>query len=167
MLSILLTASLPPSPPTLRRDASEILAYVSLQHGTTYPSLSERLTKTLLLALLAPSEHPVKEEGPSKMEGLEDDDIEMDASGTDGTGPGTEQYDFFKGRMHGSSGSREGAVRGLASLSPQAVERGLIESAGARIIGGEARSDHEGEVGAVLVCLSASLYCAMTDNLCH
>ena len=153
----MLTASLPPSPPTLRRDASEILAYVSLQHGTTYPSLSERLTKTLLLALLAPSEHPVKEEGPSKMEGLEDGDMDVDAEGggPDGTGPGTEQYDFFKGRMHGSSGSREGAVRGLASLSPQAVERGLIESAGARIIGAEARSDTEGEVGAVLVRIFA------------
>jgi len=153
LLSILLTASLPPQPPTLRRDASEILAYVSLQHGTTYPSLSERLTKTLLLALLAPSEHPTKEEGPSKMEGLDDGEMDMDmGGGVDGTGPGTEQYDFFKGRMHGSSGSREGAVRGLASLSPQAVERGLIESAGARIIGAEARSDSAGEVGAVLVC---------------
>lgn len=86
------------------------------------------------------------------MEGLDDDDIDMEGAGPDGTGTGTEQYDFFKGRMHGSSGSREGAVRGLASLSPQAVERGLIESAGARIIGAEARSDNAGEMGAVLVC---------------
>lgn len=62
-----------------------------------------------------------------------------------------EKYDFFEGRMHGSSGSREGAVRGLASLSPQAIERGLIESAGAKIIGEEAASDDAGEVLAVMV----------------
>jgi transcription initiation factor TFIID subunit 6 len=62
-----------------------------------------------------------------------------------------EKYDFFEGRMHGSSGSREGAVRGLASLSPQAIERGLIESAGAKIIGEEALSDDAGEVLAVMV----------------
>jgi transcription initiation factor TFIID subunit 6 len=85
------------------------------------------------------------------MEEEGDMDVDAEGGGPDGTGPGTEQYDFFKGRMHGSSGSREGAVRGLASLSPQAVERGLIESAGARIIGAEARSDTGGEVGAVLV----------------
>lgn len=106
LLSILLTSSLPPEPATLRRDASEILAYLSLQHGTTYPSLSERLTKTLLLALLSPDK---------------------------------------------TSGSREGAVRGLASLSPQAIERGLIESGGARVIGDDAVSDQDGEVLAVMV----------------
>jgi len=109
LLSILLTSSLPPEPTTLRRDASEILAYLSLQHGTTYPSLSERLTKTLLLALLSPDK---------------------------------------------TSGSREGAVRGLASLSPQAIERGLIESGGARIIGEEAVTDQDGEVLAVMDALA-------------
>lgn len=68
-----------------------------------------------------------------------------------------EKYDFFEGRMHGSSGSREGAVRGLAALSPQAVVRGLVESAGAKIIGEEASSDDTGEVLAVLVFSSFSL----------
>lgn len=157
-MSILLTSSLPSTPTTLRRDASEILAYLSLQHGTTYPSLSERLTKTLLLALLAPSKHldaaSVTASANAMLIDSENADGENKASDVEKV---KEKYDFFEGRMHGSSGSREGAVRGLASLSPQAIERGLIESAGAKIIGEEAVSDDAGEVLAVMVRLFVDL----------
>ncbi|KAG8805950.1 hypothetical protein FRC17_005256 [Serendipita sp. 399] len=155
LLSILLTSSLPSTPSTLRRDASEILAYLSLQHGTTYPSLSERLTKTLLLALLAPSKHL----DAAAINASANNAMMVDSEGapietSNEAAENKEKYEFFEGRMHGSSGSREGAVRGLASLSPQAVERGLIESAGAKIIGQEALSGEDGEVLAVLDALT-------------
>lgn len=158
LLSILLTSSLPANPPTLRRDASEILAFISLQHGTTYPSLSERLTKTLLLALLAPSKHLDAAAITTSANNAMMIDSEGAPTESAITGPAasgaTDKYDFFEGRMHGSSGSREGAVRGLASLSPQAVERGLIESAGAKVIGEEAIHDDDGEVLAAMDALA-------------
>jgi transcription initiation factor TFIID subunit 6 len=81
----------------------------------------------------------------------------MIVDGEAAPGTSTDKIDFFEGRMHGSSGSREGAVRGLAALSPQAVERGLIESAGAKIIGAEAVTDEVGEVEAVMVRLISKL----------
>jgi transcription initiation factor TFIID subunit 6 len=158
-----LTASLPPKPTTLRRDASEIFAYIQLQHGTTYPSLSERLTKTLLLALLAPSRNI----DTAAMNTSANNAMAIDGEG-EALAPNhkAEKYDFFEGRMHGSSGSREGAVRGLASLSPQAVERGLIESAGAKVIGEEAASDDAREVVAVMVSFVISLQVPFIYSRC-
>jgi len=63
LLSILLTSSLPNNPPTLRGSAAEILRALLQQHGATYPSLSERLTKTLLLSLFEPDKDHGTREG--------------------------------------------------------------------------------------------------------
>ena len=54
VLSSLLHSSLPPSHATLlRTSASQTLSRVLTQHSTTYPSLSPRIMKTLLLALIS------------------------------------------------------------------------------------------------------------------
>ncbi|KZV71978.1 TAF-domain-containing protein [Peniophora sp. CONT] len=55
ILSVLLHSSLPlMHASTLRRHASSTLARILTQHSATYPSLSPRIMKTLLLALLSP-----------------------------------------------------------------------------------------------------------------
>ncbi|CAA7262809.1 unnamed protein product [Cyclocybe aegerita] len=55
ILSILLHSSLPASHSTqLRTTASQTLSKLLTQHSTTYPSLSPRIMKTLLLALISP-----------------------------------------------------------------------------------------------------------------
>ncbi|KIL66785.1 hypothetical protein M378DRAFT_74702 [Amanita muscaria Koide BX008] len=54
ILSTLLHSSLPPSHSTqLRTSASQTLSRLLTQHSTTYPSLSPRIMKTLLLALIS------------------------------------------------------------------------------------------------------------------
>ncbi|EIW81112.1 TAF-domain-containing protein [Coniophora puteana RWD-64-598 SS2] len=56
LLSTLLHTSLPPTHAShLRATASSTLARVLTTHSTTYPSLTPRITKTLLLALLGTS----------------------------------------------------------------------------------------------------------------
>jgi len=53
LLSILLTATLPAGGSQLRTQAAQTVARVITAHGTTYPTLGPRITKTLLVALLA------------------------------------------------------------------------------------------------------------------
>ncbi|KAJ7287412.1 transcription initiation factor TFIID complex 60 kDa subunit [Mycena rebaudengoi] len=55
ILSTLLHSSLPPTHATLlRTSAAQTLSRLLTEHSTTYPSLSPRIMKTLLLALISP-----------------------------------------------------------------------------------------------------------------
>lgn len=64
LLSILLTATLPPAHAThLRTLAAQTLSRLLTAHSTTYPSLSPRLMKTLLLALISPGKSMGTREG--------------------------------------------------------------------------------------------------------
>jgi transcription initiation factor TFIID subunit 6 len=64
LLSILLTATLPSSHSTqLRTLAAQTLSRLLTAHSTTYPSLSPRLMKTLLLALISPGKSKGTREG--------------------------------------------------------------------------------------------------------
>ncbi|KIJ54804.1 hypothetical protein M422DRAFT_240888 [Sphaerobolus stellatus SS14] len=64
LLSILLIASLPPSHAThLRTLAAQTLSRLLTAHSTTYPSLSPRIMKTLLLALISPGKSRGTREG--------------------------------------------------------------------------------------------------------
>lgn len=59
LLSTLLHSSLPQThAKILRTKASQTLSRLLTQHSTTYPSLSPRIMKTLLLALISPSKSP-------------------------------------------------------------------------------------------------------------
>ncbi|KAF5319920.1 hypothetical protein D9611_011016 [Ephemerocybe angulata] len=64
VLSTLLHSSLPPSHATqLRTAAAQTLSRLLTQHSTTYPSLSPRIMKTLLLALISPGKNKGTREG--------------------------------------------------------------------------------------------------------
>ncbi|KAG6861554.1 hypothetical protein C0995_014850 [Termitomyces sp. Mi166 len=64
ILSTLLHSALPPSHAThLRTTAAQTLSRVLTQHSTTYPSLSPRIMKTLLLALISPGKSKGTREG--------------------------------------------------------------------------------------------------------
>ncbi|KXN89059.1 Transcription initiation factor TFIID subunit 6 [Leucoagaricus sp. SymC.cos] len=64
ILSTLLHSSLPYSQAThLRISASQTLSRLLTQHSTTYPSLSPRIMKTLLLALISPGKSRGTREG--------------------------------------------------------------------------------------------------------
>jgi len=64
LLSILLIATLPPSHATeLRTLAAQTLSRLLTAHSTTYPSLSPRIMKTLLLALISPGKSKGTREG--------------------------------------------------------------------------------------------------------
>ena len=64
ILSILLNSSLPQSHATLlRTSAAQTLSKLLTQHSTTYPSLSPRIMKTLLLALISPGKSHGTREG--------------------------------------------------------------------------------------------------------
>ncbi|KAJ2916994.1 hypothetical protein MD484_g3413, partial [Candolleomyces efflorescens] len=64
VLSTLLHSTLPPSHATqLRTAASQTLSRLLTQHSTTYPSLSPRIMKTLLLALISPGKSKGSREG--------------------------------------------------------------------------------------------------------
>ncbi|KAL9711367.1 histone H4-like TAF Taf6, SAGA complex subunit [Leucoagaricus gongylophorus] len=64
VLSTLLHSTLPYSQSThLRISASQTLSRVLTQHSTTYPSLSPRIMKTLLLALISPGKSHGTREG--------------------------------------------------------------------------------------------------------
>ncbi|KAF8963013.1 transcription initiation factor TFIID complex 60 kDa subunit [Flammula alnicola] len=64
ILSILLHSSLPSSHATqLRTTGSQTLSKLLTQHSTTYPSLSPRIMKTLLLALISPGKSHGTREG--------------------------------------------------------------------------------------------------------
>nr|GAT56810.1 transcription initiation factor TFIID complex 60 kDa subunit [Mycena chlorophos] len=108
LLSTLLHSSLPPSHETqLRTLSAQTLSRLLTEHSTTYPSLSPRLVKTLLLALVSPAK---------------------------------------------SSGTRQGAIRGLVGIGKEAIRKGLVEGGGAKVVGGE-YSDDEALVAAVLDAL--------------
>ncbi|EIN12381.1 hypothetical protein PUNSTDRAFT_97062 [Punctularia strigosozonata HHB-11173 SS5] len=64
ILSILLHSSLPPAlAKHLRTSAASTLSHLLTQHSTTYPSLSPRIMKTLLLALVSPDKGAGTREG--------------------------------------------------------------------------------------------------------
>ncbi|KAF8920164.1 transcription initiation factor TFIID complex 60 kDa subunit [Mucidula mucida] len=64
ILSTLLHSSLPPSHAEyLRTSAAQTLSRLLTQHSTTYPSLSPRIMKTLLLGLVAPGKSKGTREG--------------------------------------------------------------------------------------------------------
>ncbi|KAG2010279.1 transcription initiation factor TFIID complex 60 kDa subunit [Coprinopsis cinerea AmutBmut pab1-1] len=64
ILSTLLHSSLPHSHSTqLRTSAAQTLSRLLTQHSTTYPSLSPRIMKTLLLALISPGKSKGTREG--------------------------------------------------------------------------------------------------------
>ncbi|TFK34769.1 transcription initiation factor TFIID complex 60 kDa subunit [Crucibulum laeve] len=64
ILSTLLYSSLPPSHAALlRTSAAQTLSRLLTQHSTTYPSLSPRIMKTLLLALVSPGKGAGTREG--------------------------------------------------------------------------------------------------------
>ncbi|KAH8100857.1 transcription initiation factor TFIID complex subunit [Cristinia sonorae] len=64
VLSTLLHSTLPPSHAAhLRTTASQILSHLLTQHSTTYPSLSPRIMKTLLLALISDGKSKGTREG--------------------------------------------------------------------------------------------------------
>ncbi|KAJ7217934.1 TATA box binding protein associated factor-domain-containing protein [Mycena pura] len=108
VLSTLLHSSLPPSHAVLlRSSAAQTLSRLLTEHSTTYPSLSPRIGKTLLLALISPGK---------------------------------------------SSGTRHGAIRGLAGIGKEAVRKGLVEGGGAKVVGSEF-SDDESLVAAVMDAL--------------
>ncbi|KAF9525550.1 transcription initiation factor TFIID complex 60 kDa subunit, partial [Crepidotus variabilis] len=97
ILSILLHSALPPTHSTqLRTTASQTLSKLLTRHSTTYPSLSPRIMKTLLLALISPGK---------------------------------------------SSGTREGAIRGLVGVGKEAVRKGLVEGGGAKVVAAEWESE--------------------------
>ncbi|KAJ7072221.1 transcription initiation factor TFIID complex 60 kDa subunit [Mycena amicta] len=99
ILSTMLHSSLPPSHATqLRTLAAQTFT------RPTYPSLSPRIVKTLLLALVSPGK---------------------------------------------SSGTRHGAIRGLAGIGKEAIRKGLVEGGGAKVVGGE-YNDDETLVAAVM-----------------
>lgn len=43
-----------------------------------------------------------------------------------------------------SKGTREGAIRGLVGVGKEAVRKGLVESGGAKVVGGECAPDEQG-----------------------
>lgn len=64
ILSTLLHSTLPPAQAThLRTTAAQTLSHLLTQHSTTYPSLSPRIMKTLLLALISPGKSKGTREG--------------------------------------------------------------------------------------------------------
>ncbi|KAJ7647214.1 TATA box binding protein associated factor-domain-containing protein [Roridomyces roridus] len=108
ILSTLLHSSLPPTHATLlRTSAAQTLSRLLTEHSTTYPSLSPRIMKTLLLALISPGK---------------------------------------------SSGTRQGAIRGLVGIGKEAIRKGLVEGGGAKVVGSEC-SDDTSLVNAVLDAL--------------
>lgn len=64
ILSTLLHSALPPSHAThLRTSAAQTLSRLLTQHSTTYPSLSPRIMKTLLVALISSDKSKGTREG--------------------------------------------------------------------------------------------------------
>ncbi|KAI6122507.1 TATA box binding protein associated factor-domain-containing protein [Pisolithus croceorrhizus] len=118
------TSSLPSSHAKhLRTAAAQTLGRVLTQHSTTYPSLSPRIMKTLLVALLG-NTPTGKSTTSTTVNGFA-----MDTSGTpsrDGSRAPPKPL-----------GTREGAIRGLIGIGKEAVRKGILEGGGARIVGEE------------------------------
>lgn len=117
------------------------------QHSTTYPSLSPRIMKTLLVALLGGGgSSPTPASSSVIVNGFESLAI---AQGTSSTEPrGTPK----------PLGTREGAIRGLVGIGKEAVRKGVLEGGGARVVGEECAVSGgdgvDGVVDAVMVRLS-------------
>ncbi|KAH7885519.1 transcription initiation factor TFIID complex 60 kDa subunit [Phlebopus sp. FC_14] len=135
ILSTLLHSTLPRSHAThLRTAAAQTIGRLLTQHSTTYPSLSPRIMKTLLVALLGTS--------------------------TTGGSPSSRMVNGFGERENGAPGAasrtskplgtREGAVRGLVGIGKEAVRKGVLEGGGARIVGEECAASGGEEVDGVV-----------------
>lgn len=144
ILSVLLHASLPSSHAKhLRTAAAQMLGRVLTQHSTTYPSLSPRIMKTLLVALLGNT--PTAQSTTSTTV----NGFAMDTSGTP-------TRDGARGPPK-PLGTREGAIRGLIGIGKEAVRKGILEGGGARIVGEEITASRvesaSGVVEAVMMAL--------------
>lgn len=127
ILSTLLHSHLPRTHAThLRTAASQTLGRLLTQHSTTYPSLSPRIMKTLLVALLgAGGSTPTAASSSVIINGFESLAI---AHGPSSAEPqGTPK----------PLGTREGAIRGLVGIGKEAVRKGVLEGGGARVVGEE------------------------------
>ncbi|KIK92430.1 hypothetical protein PAXRUDRAFT_34527 [Paxillus rubicundulus Ve08.2h10] len=127
ILSTLLHSTLPRSHAThLRTAAAQTLGRLLTQHSTTYPSLSPRIMKTLLVALLGGSA-PVPAPRSRATNGFESSLVNM-MNGLSSTESRGAQKPL---------GTREGAIRGLVGIGKEAVRKGVLEGGGARIVGEE------------------------------
>ncbi|KAL4081119.1 TATA box binding protein associated factor-domain-containing protein [Scleroderma citrinum] len=143
VLSVLLHSSLPRSYAThLRTAAAQTLGRLLTQHSATYPSLSPRIMKALLVALVGSSTlgHNTN---PGTINGF--------AADTGGT-PSTDSRVSPK-----PLGTREGAIRGLVGIGKEAVRKGVVEGGGIRIVGEECASSRgegaDGVIEAVMMAL--------------
>ncbi|KIJ17600.1 hypothetical protein PAXINDRAFT_167609 [Paxillus involutus ATCC 200175] len=147
IISTLLHSTLPRSHAThLRTAAAQTLGRLLTQHSTTYPSLSPRIMKTLLVALLGGSA-PAPAPRSGALNGFESSLASM---------------------MNGSSitesrgapkplGTREGAIRGLVGIGKEAVRKGVLEGGGARIVGEECAASGGDGVDGVLDAVMTAL----------
>jgi len=147
ILSTLLHSNLPRTHAThLRTAAAQTLGRLLTQHSTTYPSLSPRIMKTLLVALLGGGgSSPTPASSSVIVNGFESLAI---AQGTSSTEPrGTPK----------PLGTREGAIRGLVGIGKEAVRKGVLEGGGARVVGEECAVSGgdgvDGVVDAVMIAL--------------
>ncbi|KAG6334809.1 hypothetical protein ID866_4281 [Astraeus odoratus] len=142
ILSVLLHSNLPRSHAThLRVTAAQTLGKILTQHSTTYPSLSPRIMKTLLVALLGSSSSG-HSASPGAVNGFA-----MDTSGTPPADVRTSPKPL---------GTREGAIRGLVGIGKEAVRKGMLEGGGTRIVGEEcASSGGEGVDGVIEAVMMA------------
>lgn len=121
LLSVLLTSTLsssssysslashpPPTPRTLRTQASSLVAHLLRLHAPSYPTLPPRITKTLLVALL--------------------DDGTANPSGGNSSTPPEKSI---------ALGTKDGAIRGLIGVGQEAVHRGLITGKAGKLLGSE------------------------------
>jgi len=147
ILSTLLHSSLPRTHAThLRTAAAQTLGRLLTQHSTTYPSLSPRIMKTLLVALLGGGGSASAPASSSMIvNGFESLAIAQDPSSAEPRGTPK------------PLGTREGAIRGLVGIGKEAVRKGVLEGGGARAVGEEcAASDDEcvdGVVDAIMMAL--------------
>ncbi|KAF9223002.1 transcription initiation factor TFIID complex 60 kDa subunit [Gyrodon lividus] len=145
ILSTLLHSTLPRSHAAhLRTVAAQTLSRLLTQHSTTYPSLSPRIMKTLLVALLGGST-PVPAPSLGALNGFASALANVNGSSS------AESRGAPK-----PLGTREGAIRGLVGIGKEAVRKGVLEGGGARIVGEEcATSTGDGVDGVVDAVMTA------------
>jgi len=147
ILSTLLHSNLPRTHAThLRTAASQTLGRLLTQHSTTYPSLSPRIMKTLLVALLGGGgSGPTPASTSVIVNGFESLAIDQGMSSTEPRGTPK------------PLGTREGAIRGLVGIGKEAVRKGVLEGGGARAVGEECAASGgegvDGVVDAVMIAL--------------
>ncbi|KAG9315971.1 TATA box binding protein associated factor-domain-containing protein [Chiua virens] len=148
ILSTLLHSHLPRSHAIhLRTATAQTLGRLLTQHSTTYPSLSPRIMKTLLVALLG-GDGSSSTSVPTSVviNGFESLAIAHDPSNSEPRGAPK------------PLGTREGAIRGLVGIGKEAVRKGVLEGGGARVVGEECAKASGGEavdgvVDAVMIAL--------------